>query len=240
MVLPASDFSPQFPRRILDGGLQNANGGTIVPVPAGEKRTLLEVRGDDSEATCIAVQLLLALPPSLDTTLPIPADPAQRPRARIQWGAGGIAAQADCDFIGGTVINVPGSWVRVIGMDERTLAGNTAAYGMGALAAAGVIPGGVAPQFTLYHGLVAGGGGTGPQNRIADFATRLRVMRTPITSSYDVLFLDSQGTEAYRISVGAGAEMEPTPLANDVRLVQLSVPGATGITRARLIYELGF
>lgn len=236
--------------RLLDGG--NAGRSEVINVTdtGAEGRSLINLVGDDQNATVLSVVLVASVtqPP------PVPGGTiAPSGRAIVEWGVSGVQARAIVDFILGTTFSLPCSFLRVnaIRIPEFGLPDSIGVV-LGAFASYLPISGGK-PQLTLFSELDAVGAGVFPiapagsaSFLVPAFAETLDVRRlSSVTGALPAMTVTTRSVTGTTIDVqsrAAGAPWgEPVRLPNDARQIAITNDeGVATIPRARLIFRLGF
>lgn len=234
----------------------NAASLAVVPafgsVPPVGRATLLEVKSDDESSEILSVTLDNPLPflvPTADVagagTIVI-----ARPSAIIEWGVGGVQARADVDFDHGLSLSVPGSFLRVTGVNNRIPATTnnmsgvgTPAFGrnvkLGAFCGYGSVAGtkNLSAKKTIY---IDGPGLLSGSIPIPDYATNFTVQRSPNAGILSVTVLDEGGVSPIQtLTYPAGSGFEgAVELSGDAAFIVLTAP--VGSNAIRVIFGLSF
>lgn len=174
-------------------------GSAVVVQPGGQALIAELASGDDTDVMLLSVMLSVPIQASgVDPT--VAAQATRSCFARINFGAGGYSASLDTDFVNGTVLCVPASFVSVVGFNQNPAGG--LALTLGAFCSPGSYAGAAKPIRSLVLDIPAGGSGT---FLIPAFASTVRVMRTP-SNPLSLSWQDPTGTVAGVDSLAAGVD----------------------------------
>lgn len=201
----------------------------ITPTTAiGSKQTVLDLSERDIKGRPVTVCLAKAiLPPAFATSA--------RLRALVEWGIGGVQTSAEVDWRQGTLFTLCASFLRVSVINDA-LPGST--FKAGAFAGFLNQSNGMRRATrTVYVdlGILAA---ANQDIAVPPYAETFSFQRTTMVE-FRARFLNTLGTEQYRIDVGAGEYMPPVVLGNDIATVNIvNLSGATNINVGEGIFEL--
>jgi hypothetical protein len=231
--VPAVALKRDHGKGLLDRP-DSSNVGRGQLVTPGSSATLLELACDDDTGRVVTVTLLLQPGPQ-----GIQAGDDPIAVAHVTWGIGGISADAEVDFGTGVQLNVPATFLRVTATHEGVAgAGNTGAIMLGAFV--GYFPIGVCGCATrTLRRLVPLVPPADQDFPVPNFARSVQLVRTPAAGvSFNAQFVRADGTIAYTVAVGGGAQMADVAIANDIRTVRYDTVVGTP-AQIRAIFTLG-
>lgn len=215
--------------RPLLGGSQQ-QGRSVLLESTEQLVTILNLSGDDNESKIVAIQLInVSAQESEGVQLITPV------RGLIEWGAAGVQAVSEFDFIRGTLLTVGGSFVRV----SARLAESGSPVKVGALAALGApfTGRGRLPQLSFREnaGTDIGSAAIFP---VPPFAHEFQIMRNLREDPSDSEFKEAPvrvevqrvPPNLYGFRLDWGVPMDaPAPLPNSSRAVRIRSEAAIGV-----------
>lgn len=228
-------------RNFLEGQ-KNLGRAVDLAGRTGERRTVVEILGDDVRAIWASATLFG----------PFPVPPAQgfgfsdipAATAVVEWGSAGCSAVAEVDWLHGTVINVNGSFLRIIARNDSGTTdqqgGEPPSLRLGAWAGYLQRSNPRAPQRTVQaFNLLAGGAPNAQTITIPNFATTLQILRNPVQRQLDFEFLNNNTFFIPSTHfLPSSQDMAPIPIPQFADSVRLINNGAQDISTVSCIFGL--
>lgn len=230
-------------RGMLDGGW-NIGRSLNVAISAGtrsESQPLLEAKASDEVASPMTVTLFTRNQVGTITDAV----------ATVGWGTGGVQADAEVDFVNGTVFSVHASFIRITASIRTTI--GTPSIDLAAMICYGIHPGGLRPQRTISRdvndanlGDIAVAGVSVASN-IPTFAHNVQLMQAPAAAvaegAYRLRFFggvaavqtfDSLTNSAFGRKAGG-----PAPIPNMARTITVrNLDAVVALSNIQLLYSL--
>lgn len=196
----------------------NQLGGSVSVSP-GEKKTIIQARGDDFDAIMVTVSVAPRDHPDnvvLDLV------------AHVQWGVGGTSEAVLVDVKRGFQLSVPLAGLKV-DVENRAGVGTPTAHAS-AVVAYGTRPSGFKPTLTMFAGVV-NAGATSPEITIPPRASTVQLLSIP--RDYPLYLVQFRAISAGLITYepGPASERDEMPIANNARFITVQ---NTSAARAEL------
>lgn len=213
--------------------------------------TLVNCVADDANSEVVTLTLDNPNPFAEGTITTFGEAILARPKAKIEWGVNGVQSTAFVDYDHGLQLSLPGSFLRVTGINTPipTKVSNVdgisgqLAFGrnvkLGAFCGYGSTSGtrNLSAKHTLY---VDEPPGVADVYKIPDFATNLTVQRTANTDPLTIFVLDEGGLSIVSVTYPAGGGFEnPIELSGDAAFLFIAVYPAS-VSAIRFIFGLNF
>lgn len=235
------DFPNESGERNFLEGQKNLGRAVDLAGRTGERRTVVEILGDDIRAIWASATLFG----------PFPVPPAQgfgpfdvpAATAVVEWGSAGCSAVAEVDWLHGTVINVNGSFLRIIARNDsgttEQQGGEPPSLRLGAWAGYLQRSNPRAPQRTILVTNLVAGVPAAQTITIPNFATTLQVLRGPVQRQLDFEFLNNNTLVVPSAHfLPSSQDMAPIPIPQFADSVRLTNNGTQTINSVACVFGL--